>query len=363
MTVSITMYGADAQYWNAGPDSGTVKSKDVLINSNSTANTLNLNVTVGSLVITGTAIGNFQFNGPISTADKVSGTLTEVTYYKNGFISERDVITQGTDFQNWVFTSTTVAQYISGASTLNSGVTFVGSQVAQEYGDTLIAGSGKDSFTSYAGKISRANQAAYFDGKDGVDVSIMQGKQADYKIQSKTFTDQTDMSYKKQISGWELTDSVTSRNGVTQLVNVERVQFTDKMLALDIASTQTAGSGYMLYKAAFNRTPDVGGLGYWISRMDAGVSYSSVAQSFVNSAEFQTAFGGSNPSVNTLVTKLYNNVLNRTPDAGGLAFWQDKLNTGWSTADVLGFFSTSGENVTNVTPLIANGISYTQFVG
>jgi hypothetical protein len=97
--------------------------------------------------------------------------------------------------------------------------------------------------------------------------------------------------------------------------------------------------------------------------MDTGMSYSTVAQNFVNSAEFKTAFGGNSPTVNILVTKLYNNVLARTPDAGGLAFWQDKLNTGWSTADVLGFFSTSSENVTNVTPLIANGIQYQQFVG
>jgi serralysin len=155
----------------------------------------------------------------------------------------------------------------------------------------------------------------------------------------------------------------TGNLGITTLNNIERLQFTNTTIALDIGKDQTAGSGYMLYKAAFNRTPDVGGLGYWISKMDAGVSYSSVAQSFVNSAEFKTAFGGSNPSVNTLVTKLYNNVLNRTPDAGGLAFWQDKLNTGWSTADVLGYFSTSGENVTNVTPLIANGIQYKEWVG
>jgi hypothetical protein len=97
--------------------------------------------------------------------------------------------------------------------------------------------------------------------------------------------------------------------------------------------------------------------------MDTGMDYSSVAQNFVNSSEFKTAFGGNNPTANTLVTKLYNNVLNRAPDAGGLAFWQDKLNTGWSTADVLGYFSTSAENVTNVTPLIANGIQYQQFVG
>jgi hypothetical protein len=151
--------------------------------------------------------------------------------------------------------------------------------------------------------------------------------------------------------------------GTTILSNVERLQFADTMIALDIGKDQTAGSGYMLYKAAFNRTPDVGGLGYWIGKMDTGMGYSSVAQSFVNSTEFKTAFGGSNPTVNTLVTKLYNNVLSRTPDAGGLAFWQDKLNTGWSTADVLGYFATSNENVTNVTPLIANGIAYQQFAG
>jgi hypothetical protein len=156
---------------------------------------------------------------------------------------------------------------------------------------------------------------------------------------------------------------VANRNGVDTLANIERLQFADTTIAYDIGANQTAGSGYMLYKAAFNRTPDSGGLGYWIGKMDSGMSYSDVANNFVTSAEFKTAFGGSNPSVNTLVTKLYNNVLNRTPDGGGLAFWQEKLNAGWSTADVLGYFSNSTENVTNVTPLITNGIQYQQFVG
>ena len=165
----------------------------------------------------------------------------------------------------------------------------------------------------------------------------------------------------------EAGDTVLSKTASSPIPDtfhgISRLQFTDTMLALDTSANQTAGSGYMLYKAAFNRTPDVGGLGFWINQMDKGMSYSTVAQNFVNSTEFKTAFGGSNPTVNTLVTKLYNNVLNRAPDAGGLAFWQEKLTTGWSTADVLGYFSTSAENVTNVTPLIANGIQYQQFVG
>jgi hypothetical protein len=364
MTVSITYYGKDNQFWNAGPSGGDVTAKDILVNTSSNSNVINITLSLPGITFTGTIKGSFVFNGPISTLDKVSGTLTEVTSYLNGFINEYTVIPQGTDMLSWIVGSTTVAKYSSTASTLNRGVTFVGSQGGQEYGDTLIAGSGKDSFTSYGGKITKPNNAAYFDGKGDLDLAILQGKLADYKVQNTTFGDQTDMSYKAKVSGWQIVDSVTSRNGTTQVVNVERLQFSDTMLALDTSKDQTAGSGYMLYKAAFNRTPDAGGLGYWINQMDKGMSYSDVANNFVNSAEFKTAFGGANPTVNTLVTKLYNNVLNRTPDAGGLAFWQNKLsNEGWSTADVLGFFSTSGENVTNVTPLIANGIQYQQFVG
>ena len=167
-----------------------------------------------------------------------------------------------------------------------------------------------------------------------------------------------------------IVDSVANRSGTDTLIDVERLKFSTidpnsgvNSIALDTGKDQTAGSGYMLYKAAFNRTPDASGLGFWIDQMDTGMSYSNVAKNFVNSAEFKDAFGGSSPTVNTLVTKLYNNALSRTPDAGGLAFWQEKLTTGWSTADVLGYFSTSAENVTNVTPLIANGIQYQQFVG
>jgi hypothetical protein len=152
--------------------------------------------------------------------------------------------------------------------------------------------------------------------------------------------------------------------GIDTITNIERLKFTDTNIALDIGKDQTAGSAYMLYKAAFNRTPDVGGLGFWISKMDGGMDYNTVAQNFVNSAEFKTAYGGSNPTVNTLVTKLYNNVLTRAPDGNGLAFWQDKLTTGgWTTANVLGYFATSNENVANVASLIGNGITYQEWVG
>jgi hypothetical protein len=222
------------------------------------------------------------------------------------------------------------------------------------YGDyeNALGGAGNDLITgnALANAITGSGGNDTIDGGGGIDRAIYSGAAAGYSITIAS-------------SSSTATDKTANRDGTDTLTNVERLQFTDTMLALDTGKDQTAGSGYMLYKAAFNRTPDASGLGFWINKMDTGMSYSTVAQNFVNSAEFKTAFGGNSPTVNILVTKLYNNVLARTPDAGGLAFWQDKLNTGWSTADVLGFFSTSSENVTNVTPLLANGIQYQQFVG
>jgi len=189
-------------------------------------------------------------------------------------------------------------------------------------------------------------------GTSSLDKAIYSGSLKEFKISTNDKLQTT------------IIDSVANRNGTDTLTNIERLKFSDSNIALDISKDQTAGSAYMLYKAAFNRQPDVGGLGFWISKMDGGMNYNTVAQNFVNSAEFKDAYGGSNPAVNTLVTKLYNNVLNRAPEEGGFIFWQGKLSTGgWTVANVLGYFATSAENVANVTPLIANGIPYQEWVG
>jgi Domain of unknown function (DUF4214)/Calpain family cysteine protease len=148
------------------------------------------------------------------------------------------------------------------------------------------------------------------------------------------------------------------------LTNIQRLSFTDTMVALDTGASQTAGSAYMLYQAAFNRTPDAPGLGYWIATMDAGMNINTVAQNFINSAEFAASYGGSNPSTQTLITLLYNNVLHRSPDSGGYTYWQTQLtNNVFTKAQVLEYFAASPENVTNVSASIAHGIAYQQWVG
>lgn len=143
---------------------------------------------------------------------------------------------------------------------------------------------------------------------------------------------------------------------------VERLHFVDKALAVD--TTGVAGQAYRIYKAAFNRTPDPGGLGYWIRQMDEGMDVVSVAARFIDSAEFKSVYGET-PTSAEFLTKVYRNVLTRTPDTAGLEWWVNEIKTNpeKSWQKVLADFSDSSENEVNVAALIANGIAYEPWLG
>ena len=110
-----------------------------------------------------------------------------------------------------------------------------------------------------------------------------------------------------------------------------------------------------MYQAAFARTPDKDGVSYWVSQVDKGISLHDMATGFIGSSEFKGIYGAS-PSVQTLVSGFYTNVLGRAPDASGLSFWVGQVQAGLSTADMLVSFSESGENKAHVAPAIQNGI-------
>lgn len=96
-----------------------------------------------------------------------------------------------------------------------------------------------------------------------------------------------------------------------------------------------------LYVALLRRVPDEGGFRFWISERNGGRSLASVASSFQASSEFLD----SNADLTNaeFVTLLYNNVLERQPDAAGLAFWVGQLDSGAQSTDqvVLAFTESS----------------------
>ena len=173
--------------------------------------------------------------------------------------------------------------------------------------------------------LSGGKGADTLDGGAGLDTAIFSGISAGYTL-TRTSSGMT---------------AGSAADGTDALINIERLQFTDKNIAFDIDGN--AGQAYRLYQAAFDRVPDQAGLGYWIDQMDSGTGLSQVASGFINSAEFKALYGN-NPSNSEFVTLLYDNVLHRAPDAGGYSYWMEQLSSGMTRENVLIGFSESVEN-------------------
>ncbi len=167
--------------------------------------------------------------------------------------------------------------------------------LAIAYGVTIenaIGGAGNDTITG-----NSANNL--IDGGPGIDTVIYLGNKSNYSVAKIT-------------AGYRVTDA-SGKEGVDTLTNVERIQYADKTIALDISAN--AGQVYRVYQAALNRQPDQGGLGDWIYGMDKGMSLTDVANGFIGSPEFKALYG-ENPSTAEFVNRLYQNVLHRAATIG-----------------------------------------------
>ena len=144
--------------------------------------------------------------------------------------------------------------------------------------------------------------------------------------------------------------------GTDILTNIERVDFTDGDLIYDIPFSADPALVYRVYQAAFARVPDEAGFRFWEgAHRNNGLPFLDMAAQFRNSPEFAQKYGA-NVTNNNYVSVLYTNVLQRTPDAAGLAYWQAVLNGGAETRDQLLLeFASSPENVTLTAPNINNG--------
>jgi Ca2+-binding RTX toxin-like protein len=227
--------------------------------------------------------------------------------------------------------------------------------------DFMFGFSGRDNISGGKGNdfIYPGGGGAFGDGGEGVDTLVFEKALSSYTINPQSYPKSGGVIYLSII-----TKDLSLPVEVSTFDSIERLQFSDTHIALDVNSTQNAGSVYMLYKAAFNRAPDAGGMGFWLAQKDNGKNIiTDLAQGFVNSDEFIGKYG-TNPTNASYVDKLYQNVLGRAGDAGGVAYWNQQLDAGnVSKAAVLVAFATLPEGASIVAPLIANGIAYTEWVG
>ena len=108
---------------------------------------------------------------------------------------------------------------------------------------------------------------------------------------------------------------------------------------------------FRLYQATLDRTPDLTGFELWSERLSEGRPLVEVIRGFVGSAEFQARYGALDDE--DFVNLLYQNVLGREADAGGLANWTGQLADGMDRAAVVMGFSQSSEFAAATAPDLA----------
>jgi hypothetical protein len=287
-------------------------------------------------------IGQFNINGL-----QVSGTLTGLRFSINQTLAfsvenlnldaalVQNVILNGDDLDG-LFTL-----IWGGDDTINgsAGVDYLPGFSGH---DTLNGNNGDDVLFGDSGNDT-------LNGGNGIDTAMYLGLRSNYSVSG---------------SGGNLKVSAkTGSDGSDTLSSVERILFIDGATAYDVGKGSHGGDLYRLYQAAFNREPDAVGIGFWIAMVDQGVSMEAIAEGFMKSDEFRAAYGTA-PSHRELLTKIYENVLHRAPDEGGLNFYLGMLaEQKVSAAAVLADISNSDENYAGTIAKISNGFFFTEYQG
>lgn len=298
-------------------------------------------ITIANAGYKQTFTGTFNF----TAAGDVTGTVNSSAFFFNNVEVYRVegmahdaariaefALTEGDTQQTYAFV-------LSGADTVRGSA---GADVLMGYAgaDTLVGGAGNDRLNGGAG-----NDTLF--GDAGIDTAVYRGNFANYTIGTSAL-------------GHSVTDK-TGAEGIDTLSGVERLAFADKSIALDVGADDVGGTIYRLYQAAFDRTPDAVGVGFWMKRMEDGANLVDIAQGFIDSTEYVAKYGA-NPTNADLVTKYYANILGRAPDQGGFDYWVGLLDSKRATtAQVLEAISDSKENFDGVAPVIANGFEYVPY--
>ncbi|SDB74843.1 DUF4214 domain-containing protein [Belnapia rosea] len=133
---------------------------------------------------------------------------------------------------------------------------------------------------------------------------------------------------------------------------LSRADFLDGSLVFDgtapngrYVPDEDASAIARMYYTVLGRAPEFAGVHYWVEDVMDGqnISIKQLAPGFYQSAEFKARYG-ENTSDQQFVSLLYQNVLGRAGEPGGVNYWTGLLGQGTSRADVVLSISESYEH-------------------
>ena len=120
----------------------------------------------------------------------------------------------------------------------------------------------------------------------------------------------------------------------------KNVSTTKKSTVKKSVSLNVDGFVTRLYQNILNRDPDKAGLNYWVKGLKSGkITGSEALTGFFTSNEIKNK----NLSNKAFIEELYNTVLNRKSDEGGLQYWKNRLDVQMSREYVINGFASSNE--------------------
>jgi serralysin len=178
-------------------------------------------------------------------------------------------------------------------------------------------------------------------GGSGIDTAVFAGTRAQYSLSTQS------------AGGFRVTDSVATRNGADTVAAVERLQFSDLSLALDLEGN--AGKVAKILGAIFGQSAvsNKSYVGIGLSYLDSGMSYSALAALAVS------VTGKS--SSTEVCTLLWTNVIKTTPTAADIAPYKAMLDSGQMSIGALATLAAETNfNTTNIglVGLSQTGIEY-----
>ncbi|NBP37055.1 MAG: DUF4214 domain-containing protein [Betaproteobacteria bacterium] len=208
--------------------------------------------------------------------------------------------------------------------------------------ETWLPGLGRDSIDAGAG-IDLVRVPAKFESLDG-----------SAKPSTKLSLVRADPKGMDDEVPWQLTGDGFSY----VLQGVERLQFSDgQFLALDLQGH--AGQAYRLLESMGGKKPSKDLLGAWIVQLDEGLGLDRMAEQLLLQFQGKLSMQTALREPETFIQALYQEILGRSPDPEGYAWWLSMLsNRKASPSDLLIALSESIENQTATLSLIGTGIPY-----
>jgi serralysin len=213
--------------------------------------------------------------------------------------------------------------------------------------DVLPSGSSAEAYYGGAGndRLTGGVGDDLLDGGDGIDTAVYLSGRSLYQMARADF-------------GWTVRATL-GNEGLDRLAQVERLQFTDTHLALDLDSH--AGSVAQVLRALFGSSAlsNKGFVGIGLQLFDSGMAYADVVNLALSTGLVHQLAGGT--SHTAFVQHLYRNVVGVSPDAKSLAEFVGLLDSGVFTQASLALIAAQHPLNTQSVELVGLGATGLEF--